>query len=143
MSVGKIARSILVSIVPMLFVGCGSYNAPPSTPPPTASARVALVSNMFDNSISTYTIDAQTGQLTAKDTVPTGGTNTGVIAVAPSGRFAYVANTVSSDISVFSIDANTGSLALVCSPIRAGSSPGFIVLGPSGNVLYVVNQDSD
>jgi 6-phosphogluconolactonase len=143
MSVRTVAGCTLISILPMLLVGCGDSTNPPSMPPPTAGARFALVSNLFGNSISTYAIDSQTDRLTAKDTVPTGGTNSGVIAVAPSGRFAYVANSVSSDISVFSIDANTGSLAMVGSPVPAGITPRFIALGPTGNVLYVVNQDSD
>jgi 6-phosphogluconolactonase (cycloisomerase 2 family) len=143
MSERRTTGSILILILPMLLVGCGGSTNPPSMPAPTASARFALVSNLFDNIISSYAIDSQTGQLIAKDTVATGGTNSGVIAIAPSGRFAYVANIVSNDISVFSINADTGSLASVGSPVPAGSDPRFIVFGPARNVLYVVNQDSD
>ena len=143
MSIRRIVCSVLALIVPMLLVGCGGSSTPPSMPPATSASRFALVSNLLANSISTYAIDSQTGRLTAKDTVSTGGMNSRVIAVAPSGRFAYVANVVSNDISVFSIDAHTGGLALVASPVPAGSGPRFIVLGPGGNVLYVVNQDSD
>ena len=60
-SVRKIVCSILISIVPMLLAGCGASNTPPSVPPPTGSARFALVSNSLSNSISTYAVDAQTG----------------------------------------------------------------------------------
>src|SRR5262245_46906372 len=87
MSDRKITGYVLILIVSMFLVGCGSSSTP-TMPPVTAAARFALVSNLLDNSVSTYAIDSKTGQLTAKDTVSTGGMSSGVIAVAPSGQFA-------------------------------------------------------
>jgi hypothetical protein len=84
MSLRKIARSILIFVVPMLLVGCGTNSTPspsPSTPPVTAAARFALVANSSSNSISTDAGDPRTGQLTPKDTVPTGGMNSRMIAM--------------------------------------------------------------
>jgi uncharacterized lipoprotein YajG len=66
----KIAHSIVILIMPMLLVGCGAYTKPPSTPPATAP-RLAFVVNSISNTISSYTVDPQTGQLIAKETVPT------------------------------------------------------------------------
>jgi hypothetical protein len=106
MPVRKIAHSVLILIVPMLFVGCGGYTNPPSMPPATAP-QLALVANSISNSISIYAVDAQTGQLQAKEMLPSGGMNTRVLALEPSGRFAYAGNIGSNDISVFAIDANT------------------------------------
>jgi 6-phosphogluconolactonase (cycloisomerase 2 family) len=104
MSLRKIACSILILIVPMLLVGCGAYNSP-SIPPATGVARFAFVANAFSNSISSFAVDPQTGQLNPKDAVvPTGGMNSRVMAVEPSGHFAYVGNIVSNVISVFAID---------------------------------------
>ena len=111
MSVRKIARSILIFILPILFAGCGAVRT--STPAPAPTPRFAFVANLFSNRISIYAVDPQTGHLSLKGTVPSGGTNPRVITVEPSGRFAYVGNVVSNDISVFAIDSNTGSLTMV------------------------------
>src|SRR4051794_32342370 len=115
MSVRKIAQSVLISIGPMLFVACGGYapSTPTPTPPPNASARFALVANFSSNSISTCAVDSQTGQLSPKSTVPTGGVHARVMATDPSGHFAYVGNFGSNDISAFAINANTGALTAV------------------------------
>ena len=45
--------------------------------------RFAFVANLLSSSVSTYAVDTQTGQLSPKDTVPTGGTNPRVIALEP------------------------------------------------------------
>jgi 6-phosphogluconolactonase len=142
MSLRRIVRSTLILTVSMLLVSCGTGSTP-SNPPMTATARFAFVANSSSNSISTYAIDAPTGHLTPKDTVPTEGMGSRVIAVQPSGRFAYVGNLASNDISVFAIDANTGNLTMAGSPVPAGNGPRFIVVGPTGNVLYAVNQEAN
>ncbi len=125
MSAKKIARSVLFLIVPMLFVGCGGYTNPASMPPATAP-QLALVANSISNSISIYAVDPQSGQLKAKETVPTGGMNSRVLALESSGHFAYVGNVASNDISVFAIDASTSHLSMVGSPVPAGSGPRII-----------------
>jgi len=60
MSKRKFACSTLILILlTVLLVACG-YSAPQSTPPPpTGTARFALVSNLTDNTISTFAIDSQ------------------------------------------------------------------------------------
>ena len=134
MSLRNTALSILILTGPVLLAGCGAAGTPTTTPPNTG-ARFAFVANSLSNSISSYSVDPQTGRLNPKETVPTGGTSSKVIAVEPSGRFAYVGNTVSNDISVFSIDANTGRLSMMGSPVHAGDAPRFAVVGPTGNIL--------
>jgi len=109
MPVRNMAVPILIFIVSLVLTGCGTDKTVTS-PHPAAAARFAVVANSLANSISTYTIDPQSGLLSPKENVPTGGGSSRVIAVEPSGRFAYVGNIVSNDISVFSIDANTGRL---------------------------------
>ena len=130
MSPRKLALKILIFIGSAHLVGCGGYapSIPKTTPPPNVAARFALVANFSSNSISSYAIDPQTGQLTPKATVPTGGFHARVIAAERSGNFVYVGNFASNDISTFAIDANTGDLAMVDSPVPAGGGPRFIVI---------------
>lgn len=142
MSTSKTASYLLAFIVAIFSTGCGGYGTR-STPPPTTAQHFAFVANSLSNSVSTFAVDPQTGQLRAKGTMQTGGTKPRVIAVEPSGRFAYVGNIASNNISVFSVDVNTGRLAMVGSPVSTGNGPGFVVLGPAGNLLYVVNQNDD
>lgn len=142
MSLRQTVRSVLIFAALMLIAGCGAGYTP-SSPPPPATARFMFVANLFSNDISTYSVDSQSGQLTAKDTISAGGTHPRAIAAEPAGRFAYVGNLVSDDISVFTIDSNTGGLAMTGSTVPAGGGPRSIVVGPAGTVLYSVNQDSD
>src|SRR5579884_1535938 len=138
----KIASAFVGLFSSMLVMtGCGSSNTP-STQPPPAALHFAFVTNSQSNSVSTFVVDPTTGQLSPKDTVPTGGTNSRRITIDPTGHFAYVSNLDSNDISIFAVDAATGKLTLLSAPIRAGASP-RIVLGPAGNVLYVVNQQAN
>src|SRR5215470_12403640 len=140
MSLRKISHSILLSFALRLLMGCGGGMSTPSTP--TAAARFALVANSSSNSISTFAVDPQTGQLTPKSTVPTGGINSRVIAMEPSGRFAYVGNLASNDISVFAINANTGALTPLAGSVPTDDLPVALSFHPSGRFAYVVNTNS-
>src|SRR5262245_23224616 len=98
---GKIAPFVVCFVALMLLVGCGGGMSTPTGPgtPPNATARFALVANSISNSISTFAVDSQTGQLTSRNTVPTGGNGSGTIALGPAAHFAYVANANSNSIS--------------------------------------------
>jgi len=84
------------------------------------------------NTISAYTINANSGALTpvagspfATDIHPAS------VAVDPSGKFLYVAilDPFPSGISAYSIDATTGRLTLVSgSPFAAGNAPSSVVV---------------
>jgi 6-phosphogluconolactonase len=82
------------------------------------------------NSVSAYTINPDSGALTAVagSPFPTGAESTGVM-TDPSGKFLYVPNTADNTISAFAIDADTGALEPVKgSPFAAGHSPNWIAI---------------
>src|SRR3954467_7751979 len=98
MQLRRTALELLICIGLMLLPGCGAVK---SSTPANSTERFAFVVNEFSNSISTFAIDGQTGQLSPKSTVPSGGNNSNVMMVEPSGHFAYVRNVDS--ISQFAI----------------------------------------
>ena len=72
MPVRNKAVPILIFIISLVLTGCGTDKTV-TTPHPAAGARFAVVANSLSDSISSYTIDPQTGLLSPKETVPTGG----------------------------------------------------------------------
>jgi hypothetical protein len=115
-----------------------------------AANRIALAptrnllfaSNSADSTITSFTLDPCTGELTAVGTpVASGGTMGlgGSLAVDKDGNFLFVGNDTTADISVFAIAA-TGALTPVAgSPfaLPAAFGPDGIVLNSVGNTLYV------
>jgi len=102
--------------------------------------RFAYVTNLLDNTVSTYRVEDATGQLRHHGYALTGKGPRG-LAIDPSLRFAYVANQASDDVSAFAIDRSTGTLASIAgSPFRAGDAPQAVVAHPGGRLLHVVNQ---
>lgn len=103
------------------------------------------------NTVSTYTINSRTGDLspTTLATVATGANCFGAegLAVDPSGRFAFVANLMSNatdlaTISMYTINSSTGVLTPTAPPtVATGLSPIAVTVDPSGRFAYVSNQD--
>lgn len=92
------------------------------------------------NSISMYSINQSTGQLTAlsPSTITSVGTQPYAIAINSAGTFAYVTNRTSNNVSMYSINQSTGQLtALSPSTITAGTVPTNIVI--NGTYAYVAN----
>ena len=101
------------------------------------------------DSVSGYSINATTGELTAI-AAPwvTGGSNPTWIAFRPDGKFAYVSNSNNyagangiGSISVFSVDS-TGALAAVGTPVTTEKIPSDITIDSTGTHLYVPNRGS-
>lgn len=75
------------------------------------TSRFAYVVNRFDNTVSMFTIDANTGNLTLNSTTtnPTGTITTGTtpfrIAFDPAGKFVYVTNEDSA-VSVYTVNSD-------------------------------------
>lgn len=65
-SARKIARVIPLFLAPILLAGCGAVSTP-STSTPARASRFAFVANLLSNSVSTYAVDPETGQLSPKD----------------------------------------------------------------------------
>ncbi len=110
-----------------------------------ASGKFAYAPNAYsqpNNSVSEYTLDANTGVLTPTPTiVATAGNQPTAVAVDPSSRFAYVTNRLDGTVSMFGINQNTGDLSPI-GTIPAGSEPFRIGFDPSGKYLYVANEGS-
>jgi len=126
--------------------GVGETTAGLSTSIPTSiaidpSGKVAYVANSGSDSVSMYTINAITGDLTFLGSIAAQ-SSPNSIAIHPSGKFAYVANSGSNDVSMYSIDNTRGTLTFLGS-IAAQSSPNSIAIHPSGKFAYVTNSGSN
>lgn len=98
--------------------------------------------NYYDNSISMYSIDRNTGLLTALNPriVFTGNVPVSIV-FDPLNRYAYVTNSDESTVSMYSLDQNTGLLApLKPSTVPSGNIPVGIVVATPGNVLYNIHK---
>jgi DNA-binding beta-propeller fold protein YncE len=114
--------------------------------------RFAYVANLISSgsdlaTISMYTIDANTGVLTATSpaTVPTGFFPQG-IAIDPGGKFVYTANSDDNTISMFTINSTTGVLTPTTPTTvstGAGTSPISVTVDPSGKFAFVANQGAN
>lgn len=110
-----------------------------------------FVLNELSLTITVFAWDAQSGTMTALQTVETvpeelkakeKTVSASEIRVHPSGRFVYAANRGHDTISVFSVDASTGLLTLTeREPVR-GATPRNFNLDPSGSWLLAAGQDS-
>jgi len=140
-------------------IGCGGASRPAPIPPvvasctPSSKTEFAYVLNDGDNTVSMYTVNSCTGDLTPTTpaTVATGANNFGSegLAVDPSGKFAYVANLMSNasdlaTVSMFSINSNTGVLTPTTPfMVPTGFFPQGIGIDPLGRFVYTANSDDN
>ena len=105
------------------------------------SGRFAYAVNDTENTISIYTIDVETGRLTA---APMGSIAAGVepnqIQIHPSGKFAYVPDYGSDGVLIFAIDTDTGAMGQPTST-SLGALPIVLATDPSGGFLFVALGD--
>jgi 6-phosphogluconolactonase (cycloisomerase 2 family) len=105
--------------------------------------------NELDSTITTFSFDAERGELIPLQTITTlppsytGTSTTSEIAVAPSGRFVYGSNRGHDSIAILAVDGATGVLSPVGWESTQGRVPRFFALDPSGAFLYAANQNSD
>ena len=139
-------------------VGCGGTSGPIPVPPvpsctPSSKPEFAYVLNDGDNTVSMYTVNSCTGDLspTTPATIATGANLFGSesLAVDPAGRFAYVANLMSNasdlaTISMFTINSSTGVLTPSMPPtVPTGYFPQGIGIDPQGRFVYTANSDDN
>jgi 6-phosphogluconolactonase (cycloisomerase 2 family) len=111
---------------------------------PIAIARtkkLLFAANNVDSTVTSFTINSNTGELTAVGApVASGGTMGlgGSLAVDDDENFLFVGNDTTDNISVFSIAAN-GELTPVAAPFPIGLADGVdgITLNAVGTALYV------
>ncbi|MDB5304663.1 MAG: 6-phosphogluconolactonase, partial [Phycisphaerales bacterium] len=74
------------------------------------SGKFLYGSNRGDDSLAVFTIDEQTGRLTAAGHTPTGGKTPRGFGIDPTGAFLIAGNQGSDSLVVFRIDPKTGAL---------------------------------
>ena len=133
----------------------GSATVPPGGGPRHMkfhpSGKWVYVLNELALSVTVFDYDAATGQMTAKQTIPTVPAaevakekfkSASEIRVHPSGRFVYSANRGHDTITAFAVNQDTGELSVIeIEPVR-GATPRNFNLDPSGKWLLAAGQDS-
>lgn len=106
-----------------------------------SAARFAYIPNVYDNTLSIYTIDAATGRLRHNGYITTD-TGPRSVAVDPSGKYLYLISFYSFTIKAYAINASNGALTLVNS-LSTGTNPISVTVDSSGKFVYVANANSD
>lgn len=103
---GRLTELQTVPTLPEDFDGkntCADIHVAPS-------GDVLYGSNRGHDSLVIYAIDRESGELTYRDHVSTGGATPRNFAIDPSGNFLLAANQDSDNVVVFRIDRDTGAL---------------------------------
>ncbi len=114
----------------------------------SASTTFHYVLNELTSTVTTYSLDPETGEMAALGTISTlpedyTGTNTAAEIVTVNGRFLYVSNRGHDTIGLFDIDPEDGHLTAVEWIPSGGALPRHFEIDPSGRWLLVSNQGSD
>src|SRR5664280_2517407 len=106
------------------------------------SGKFAYATNT-NGTISAYTIDQNTGALTAGTAVAAGTYPTSVVTVLVGLlEFAYAIDTIGGTIYAYTIDQTTGALT-AGTPVATGTYPTSITVDPSGKFAYVSNMGAN
>lgn len=129
------------TVVPPLFSSRSSFSSP-SFATVSPSGQYLYVSDAGNGSISTFSIDSETGTLTS--TNPAGviaGPYPWQVTFDPEGKFAYVPDEDIGDVYMYTVDATTGTLTPNPAVfVSAGNQPAYMAVHPSGKFAYVVNR---
>ena len=112
-------------------------------------APFAYAINELLSTITVFTRNAQTGALTAIQTISTlpdafdGKNTTAEIRIHPSGQFLYGSNRGHDSIATFRIDPKTGELIAIGHTPSGGNSPRNFTIDPSARYLLAAHQSSD
>lgn len=110
--------------------------------------RSVYVINELDSTVTSYSYDEATGQLTPRQTVPAlpdgfdGDSSCAHIVVSSDGRHIYGSNRGHDSIAIWAVDGN-GALEFLQWAASGGQTPRNFALLPDGLWLLVANQDSD
>ena len=160
-SLTRIVLTLIVAVAAIFSTGCGGSSSMkttlPATPACVSSSKPAFAyvlneggSNWGDGTISSYTVNSCTGDLTptAQATIATGSDPEDMV-VDPLGRFVYVANLVSNaaddaTISMYTINPSTGILTPTTpATVPTGFFPQGIGIDPTGKFVYTANSDDN
>ncbi len=111
--------------------------------------KFSYATNAADNTLSAYSVDANTGALTAIGTPTVAGESPHAILgldynYFDDKKYVFVANGGSNNVSAFVVDSTTGTLNTVPgSPFPAGTDPQAMAFFNGLSILYVANSGSD
>jgi 6-phosphogluconolactonase (cycloisomerase 2 family) len=116
----------------------------PSKPIAISPAKpFAYTVSKVEDTVSTYSIDQNTGALTEVGAKVDVGEEPSSMAIDPTGRFAYVANSLDNTITALSINSMTGSLTKIAEDVATGGElSASIAVEPTGRYLYSSNTTS-
>ena len=156
-----ILSTLLVSAAIILTSGCGGSSSMKTPLPPTAACVPSSTPafayvlnnatvNSGDGTVSSYTANSCTGDLTptAQASIATGSDPEDMV-VDPLGRFVYVANLVSNaaddaTISMYTVNVSTGALTPTTpATVPTGFFPQGIGIDPFGKFVYTANSDDN
>ncbi|MGQ7249356.1 lactonase family protein [Halomonas sp. V046] len=112
------------------------------------SEPLAFTINELDSTVTSYRFDADSGQLTALQVLPsvssfyTGDNRAAGIVVSPSGRYVLVTNRGEDSLGLFEVNTRHARLEYVKTVASGGKTPRFLGFDPDGQ-LHVANEDSD
>jgi 6-phosphogluconolactonase (cycloisomerase 2 family) len=134
---------------PFVTGGVGSADYYAANPIAIArSKKLLFAANTSDSTVTSFTINSITGELTAVGLpVASGGTmgSSGSLAVDDDENFLFVGNDSTDNISVFSIATNGELTPIAASPFSIGLADGVdgITLNAVGTALYVSAANSN
>jgi 6-phosphogluconolactonase len=113
------------------------------------NGKLAFVINELANTLTTLSVDAESGAMKILSSVPTlpkgfdGKNTTAEVVVHPSGKFVYGSNRGHDSIAVFALDQASGELTPRGFAKDGIDEPRNFRTDPAGNFLLVGNQNSD
>jgi YVTN family beta-propeller protein/autotransporter-associated beta strand protein len=96
-----------------------------------------FVPNFNGSSVSVYTVNATTGQLTLLNTIALTTNSPFSLAVTPDGKTLYVVSSNQNKVSVVDVASGTTTTT-----ISVGNSPLYVAINPAGTTAYVTNSTS-
>jgi len=111
--------------------------------------KSAYVINEVDSTVTSFTYDAESGQLNERMTLSTlpedftGDNICAEIALSADGRFVYGSNRGMDSIVVFAVDAETANLTFIEHVSTHGGHPRHFTVTPDGGYLIAANRDAN
>jgi 6-phosphogluconolactonase (cycloisomerase 2 family) len=119
----------------------------------TPNENYVYVLNQVDETVSGFTLDADSGRLSLIGAPIATGTNPSALAVTPSGSWLYVVNSGTSALSGYSIDSVSGALSAIDTDAvtggvqptigSGGTTPVALAMHPTLPLLYVINSGTN
>lgn len=113
------------------------------------TGRVLYVINELSSTVTVFSYDHDTANLTALQTLSTlpdnfsGESYCAHILVSPDGRFVYGSNRYHDSLAIFAVNAADGTLSPITHEPTRGKTPRNFAMDPSSTWLLAANQESD